>query len=73
MKLGGIILDRSRFYFGTTGRAARAYHIELHFCWYDLWIGAYWAGGEGKTLYVCPLPMLAIKITFAGQRKKRTP
>jgi hypothetical protein len=63
MKLFGVINDPTRFYFGRPGRPSRAHRIELHFCWYDLWVGAYWSP-KARALYICPLPMLAIKITF---------
>lgn len=35
--------------------------VRVRFCWYDLWVGAYWDRAE-RTLYVCPLPMLVIRI-----------
>lgn len=37
--------------------------VEGFFRWYDLWIGAYWDRKE-KTLYVCPVPMLGIKVVL---------
>jgi hypothetical protein len=33
------------------------------FRWYDLWIGAYWDRAT-RTLYVCPVPMLGVAISF---------
>lgn len=63
MKLFGMFLDSSRFYFGTPGRASIAYKVELHFCWYDFWVGWYWDSGK-RALYICPLPMLAIRVQF---------
>jgi hypothetical protein len=35
--------------------------VSLFFAWYDLWIGAYY-DRKNRTLYVCPLPMIVIKI-----------
>lgn len=36
--------------------------VSLHFAWYDMWIGAYY-DREGRTLYVCPVPMVVIKVS----------
>lgn len=38
--------------------------VELMFRWYDLWIGAYW-NRESRVLYILPLPMLGVKVSFA--------
>lgn len=38
--------------------------VEPFFRWYDLWIGAYWDRAT-KTLYVCPLPMVGVRIRRA--------
>jgi hypothetical protein len=35
--------------------------ITPFFRWYDLWVGAYYDRQDGY-LYVCPLPMVGIKI-----------
>lgn len=35
--------------------------IKVSFAWYDAWIGFYWDRKQ-KALYVCPVPMIAIKI-----------
>lgn len=35
--------------------------IRIYFAWYDMWIGAYWDTFD-RTLYICPIPMLVIKI-----------
>jgi hypothetical protein len=37
--------------------------IRAFFAWYDFWIGFYWRK-ENRTLYICPLPMLVIALTF---------
>jgi hypothetical protein len=37
--------------------------VRLFFRWYDLWIGAYW-DRHSRTLYVCPVPMLGVAISF---------
>jgi hypothetical protein len=34
---------------------------SLFFAWYDLWIGAYY-DRKNCTLYICPLPMIVIKL-----------
>ena len=35
--------------------------FSVKFAWYDLWVGAYYDRLE-KTLYICPLPMLVVRI-----------
>lgn len=37
--------------------------ISLKFLWYDFWIGAFYDRAK-RILYVCPLPMVVIKIEF---------
>ncbi len=37
--------------------------IKPFFRWYDLWVGAYW-DRKDRVLYVCPLPMLGVRISF---------
>lgn len=41
--------------------------LSAFFAWYDLWIGAYWSA-ESRTLYLCPLPMLCVAVTFRPTR-----
>lgn len=40
--------------------------IRVRFAWYDLWVGAYW-DRKGRTLYLCPLPMLLVEIRGAAK------
>jgi len=35
--------------------------IELSFAWYDFWVGLFW-DKKKRILYICPLPMVVIKI-----------
>jgi len=37
--------------------------VRVMFAWYDFWIGFYWDRNK-KVLYICPLPMMAIRISF---------
>jgi hypothetical protein len=37
--------------------------ITIKFAWYDLWIGAY-IDRPNRTLYLCPLPTLLIRVIF---------
>jgi hypothetical protein len=41
--------------------------ITPFFRWYDLWVGAY-VNTKGKAVYVCPLPMVGIKIQYGDPR-----
>ena len=36
---------------------------SVFFRWYDLWVGAYW-DRSSRTLYVCPLPTVGLKVVF---------
>lgn len=42
-------------------RRRRCLIVQPFFRWYDLWIGAY-VDVEDRTLYVCPLPMIGVKV-----------
>lgn len=37
--------------------------LSLHFLWYDIWVGAY-VDRKNSVLYICPLPMILIKLEF---------
>ena len=37
--------------------------IRCFFAWFDLWVGLYWSA-KNRTLYICPLPMCVIAVTF---------
>ncbi len=37
--------------------------ISFFFRWYDLWIGLY-IDKPNRTLYICPLPMMGVKICW---------
>lgn len=37
------------------------------FRWFDLWIGAY-IDVENRAIYICPLPMVGVKIRFGWYR-----
>ena len=37
--------------------------LSMFFAWYDLWIGAYYDRIK-RILYICPLPMIVIKINL---------
>jgi len=40
--------------------------VKLLFLWYDLWVGFYW-DKKNRTLYVCPLPTVVIRIKFKAK------
>lgn len=42
------------------------WQVRPFFRWYDLWIGAYLQVKESdaKAIYICPLPMIGIKIEW---------
>jgi hypothetical protein len=37
--------------------------IEPLFAWYDMWVGAYW-DRKSRKLYILPLPMIGVVISF---------
>lgn len=39
--------------------------VSVSFAWYDFWVGWFYDRRK-RALYICPLPMLVIKIT-AGE------
>jgi hypothetical protein len=41
--------------------------VRVFFAWFDFWIGAYYDVGH-RTLYVCPLPMIVVRLEFAGDK-----
>ena len=46
--------------------------VTTFFRWYDLWIGAYW-DRKGRDLYVCPLPMVGVKIHIPARTYPHEP
>lgn len=42
--------------------------LNVYFAWYDIWVGAYWAGVT-RTLYICPLPMIVFCFRFGRKPK----
>ena len=40
--------------------------INVYFAWYDFWIGVYL--DRYRTIYVCPLPMCCIAMSFYRRR-----
>jgi hypothetical protein len=39
--------------------------VKFFFRWYDLWVGAYIDTG-GRAVYLCPLPMVGVKLTWGA-------
>lgn len=37
--------------------------VSLFFRWYDLWVGAY-IDTKNRTIYICPLPMVGVKVQW---------
>jgi len=37
--------------------------VQPFFKWFDFWVGWYWSA-ESRALYLCPLPMFGVKISF---------
>jgi len=40
--------------------------VSIQFCWFDLWIGAYWSQ-VSRALCLCPLPMVVVRIDCAAR------
>jgi hypothetical protein len=39
--------------------------IRVFFAWYDMWIGLYY-NRLAKVIYICPIPMVCIRISLSG-------
>jgi len=63
MRLFGLFYDPDRLILDTERGPRRTHKIEVHFKWVDMWVGAFW-DRDLRTLWVCPFPMLAIRILF---------
>jgi hypothetical protein len=37
--------------------------LSFFFKWFDFWVGLYW-DRKARVLYICPLPMIGIRIAF---------
>lgn len=46
--------------------------ISLFFRWYDAWIGAFYSRHD-RTLYICPVPMLGVKVILSPRRYDPAP
>ena len=44
--------------------------VEGFFAWYDGWWGVYW-DRRRKHLYICPLPMCVVKLSFSKQKENQ--
>lgn len=44
--------------------------VSVHFLWFDFWVGWFWDRKQ-RVLYVCPLPMLVVKITMPWTRGQK--
>ena len=42
--------------------------VRLIFAWFDLWVGLFW-DRHNRAIYVFPLPMWGIKISFMKEGK----
>ena len=43
--------------------------VRPFFAWYDLWVGAYW-DQKARRLYLLPLPMLGVVISFSDHKDR---
>jgi hypothetical protein len=50
----------------TTSHKGQQMKIKIFFAWYDLWVGLY-IDKENKTLYICLIPTVVIKIQFVKE------
>lgn len=41
--------------------------IKIFFAWYDFWVGGFY-DRDTRTLYVCPVPMVVIKISLSVKK-----
>ncbi len=46
--------------------------IRPFFKWFDLWVGIY-IDTERRTVYVCPLPMVGVRISFGRDLRQVSP
>jgi hypothetical protein len=49
-------------------KIVKRYHVILLFKWFDFWLGWYF-DQKGKSLYICLLPMLPIKVWYTEHQK----
>ena len=66
MKLLGIHRIKPGAFWYPSGSPVQV--VELHLCWFDFWVGWFWDRRK-RILWVCPLPMLAVRIQLKGARK----
>jgi len=45
--------------------------VRVLFAWYDFWLGWYW-DRAGRVLYVCPFPMLVVRIGLCARCEENT-
>jgi len=43
--------------------------FRIFWAWFDCWIGWYYDVGH-RTLYICPLPTLVLRIEFQGEKNE---
>lgn len=44
--------------------------VRMFLAWFDLWVGLYW-DRKARTLYLCPLPCVAVALEFGPPRDIR--
>ena len=63
MKLFGLFRDTDQLFY-IVGNTFRCSHrFEVHFKSVDMWVGVFW-DRDLSVLWICPIPMLAIRIMF---------